>query len=300
MIDYLICISMNKEVLAIMTKKYYWLKLKENFFDDETIRYIEEQKNGILYSNFYLKLCLKSLRYDGKISRVIGNKMLPCDEQFLSRLTGVKVKIVKEAIQLFKNYGVIEFLDTGEIYISQIDEMIGKETEKAEIMRRKRAKEKNEVSNNVTEVLPKCYTEKEIEKEIEGEKEANATPTPSANASLSTYLSNVEYQKYFFKFYDAYPRHDYRDQALSYWLDQHYSLDDIDNIMKGVEWYKEDLKQRSKEAKSPLYFLKDETWKDRLNELEEKERKRQEALEEQRKQIEYMRSQGLEIKIGSD
>ena len=291
---------MNKEVLAIMTKKYYWLKLKENFFDDETIRYIEEQKNGILYSNFYLKLCLKSLRYDGKISRVIGNKMLPCDEQFLSRLTGVKVKIVKEAIQLFKNYGVIEFLDTGEIYISQIDEMIGKETEKAEIMRRKRAKEKNEVSNNVTEVLPKCYTEKEIEKEIEGEKEANATPTPSANASLSTYLSNVEYQKYFFKFYDAYPRHDYRDQALSYWLDQHYSLDDIDNIMKGVEWYKEDLKQRSKEAKSPLYFLKDETWKDRLNELEEKERKRQEALEEQRKQIEYMRSQGLEIKIGSD
>lgn len=283
-----------------MTKKYYWLKLKENFFDDETIRYIEEQKNGILYSNFYLKLCLKSLRYDGKISRVIGNKMLPCDEQFLSRLTGVKVKIVKEAIQLFKNYGVIEFLDTGEIYISQIDEMIGKETEKAEIMRRKRAKEKNEVSNNVTEVLPKCYTEKEIEKEIEGEKEANATPTPSANASLSTYLSNVEYQKYFFKFYDAYPRHDYRDQALSYWLDQHYSLDDIDNIMKGVEWYKEDLKQRSKEAKSPLYFLKDETWKDRLNELEEKERKRQEALEEQRKQIEYMRSQGLEIKIGSD
>lgn len=300
MIDYLICISMNKEVLAIMTKKYYWLKLKENFFDDETIRYIEEQKNSILYSNFYLKLCLKSLRYDGKISRVIGNKMLPCDEQFLSRLTGVKVKIVKEAIQLFKNYGVIEFLDTGEIYISQIDEMIGKETEKAEIMRRKRAKEKNEVSNNVTEVFPKCYTEKEIEKEIEGEKEANATPTPSANASLSTYLSNVEYQKYFFKFYDAYPRHDYRDQALSYWLDQHYSLDDIDNIMKGVEWYKEDLKQRSKEAKSPLYFLKDETWKDRLNELEEKERKRQEALEEQRKQIEYMRSQGLEIKIGSD
>ena len=40
-------------------KRYYWLKLKENFFDDETIRYIEEQDNGIQYSNIYLKLSLK-------------------------------------------------------------------------------------------------------------------------------------------------------------------------------------------------------------------------------------------------
>ena len=52
-------------------KRFYWLKLKEDFFDDETIRYIEEQENGIKYSNFYLKLCLKSLRTDGKLIRLV-------------------------------------------------------------------------------------------------------------------------------------------------------------------------------------------------------------------------------------
>ena len=41
-----------------MAKKYYWLKLKNDFFDDDTIQFIEEQENGVAYVNFYLKLCL--------------------------------------------------------------------------------------------------------------------------------------------------------------------------------------------------------------------------------------------------
>lgn len=43
-------------------KRYYWLKLKEDFFEDETIEFIESQKNGVKYVNFYLKLLLKSLK----------------------------------------------------------------------------------------------------------------------------------------------------------------------------------------------------------------------------------------------
>ena len=39
-------------------KKYYWLKLKEDFFEEDTISWIEEQQNGKDYSLFYLKLCL--------------------------------------------------------------------------------------------------------------------------------------------------------------------------------------------------------------------------------------------------
>ncbi|CBK98436.1 N-terminal phage replisome organiser (Phage_rep_org_N) [Faecalibacterium prausnitzii L2-6] len=58
-------------------RKYYYLKLKENFFDSDSIVLLEDMKDGILYSNILLKLYLKSLKNGGK---------LQLDEQKLERL----------------------------------------------------------------------------------------------------------------------------------------------------------------------------------------------------------------------
>ena len=162
-------------------KKYYWLKLSDDFFDDDTIQYIEEQDNGVAYSNFYLKLCLKSLRSDGKLIRFIGDQLIPYDVKSLSKLTGVDVDTVRSAMYLFEQIGLVKRLETGEIFLAQIDEMIGSETDKAKLMRKKRALDKatgnnvTELSNNVTQALPNCYTEKEIDidKEIESEKDVD-------------------------------------------------------------------------------------------------------------------------------
>lgn len=123
-----------------MAKRYYWLKLKEDFFDDETISYIEEQENGVYYVNFYLKLCLKSIKTEGKLIRLVGETLIPYDVNSLSRLTGTPVDTVMVAMKLFESIGIVKVLETEEIYLSQIDEMIGSETDKAAIMRRKRAK----------------------------------------------------------------------------------------------------------------------------------------------------------------
>lgn len=145
------------------SKKYYWLKLKSDFFDDDTIKFIEEQENGIKYSNFYLKLCLKSLKTDGKLIRLVGETLIPYDVNSLSKLTGVDFDTVRSAMQLFESIGLIKVLESGEIYLSQIDELIGSETDKAQIMRRIRAEKK--IGNNVTQMLP--YIEIEKEKKIE-------------------------------------------------------------------------------------------------------------------------------------
>lgn len=158
-------------------KKYYWLRLKEDFFSDDTIRYIEEQENGVYYSNFYLKLCLKSLKTEGRLMRLIGSNLMPYDMKSLANLTGVDIDTVAVAMNLFEKIGLIEIMETGEIYLAQIEEFIGGETEKAALMRRKRAEDKlksnnvTTISNNVTEVLPERYPEIEIEKEIDIEKE---------------------------------------------------------------------------------------------------------------------------------
>lgn len=153
-----------------MAKRYYWLKLKEDFFDDDTISYIEEQENGVYYVNFYLKLCLKSLKTDGKLIRLVGETIIPYDVNSLSKLTGTPVDTVRVAMALFDKIGIIKILETGEMYLSQIEEMVGTETDKAAIMRRKRAVEKIS-GNNVTEALPERYTEKELEKDIDTDKE---------------------------------------------------------------------------------------------------------------------------------
>ena len=43
-------------------RKYYYLKLKENYFDDDSIVLLESMQDGVLYSNILLKLYLKSLK----------------------------------------------------------------------------------------------------------------------------------------------------------------------------------------------------------------------------------------------
>ena len=48
-------------------RKYYYLKLKENYFDDDSIVLLESMQDGVLYSNILLKLYLKSLKHGGRI-----------------------------------------------------------------------------------------------------------------------------------------------------------------------------------------------------------------------------------------
>ncbi|APZ49706.1 hypothetical protein BW721_08560 [Jeotgalibaca sp. PTS2502] len=123
-------------------KRYYWLKLKEDFFEDDTMQWLEEQENGTEYTLFYLKLCLRSLRSDGRLIRYVGEYLIPYDIKTLAKLTQTDPDTVRVAMDLFKKIGLIDLLDSGEIFLKQLDEMVGSETNKAELMRRKRAEEK--------------------------------------------------------------------------------------------------------------------------------------------------------------
>ena len=111
-----------------MPKRYYWLKLKEDFFDEDTIEWLEEQENGLEYSHFYLKLCLKSLRTNGELIRSVGNIFIPYDAKKLSEITKTDIDTVKVAMDLFKKIGLIDILDGGVIKLNQLSELVGSET----------------------------------------------------------------------------------------------------------------------------------------------------------------------------
>lgn len=106
--------------------KFFWLQLKEDFFDDDAIQWLEEQKpNGRDYAYFYLKLCLKSLRTNGILIRNVGEILIPYDNRKLAELTKIDFDTVTVAMELLKKIGLVKILENGEIYINQIEKLIG-------------------------------------------------------------------------------------------------------------------------------------------------------------------------------
>ena len=106
--------------------KFYWLQLKEDFFEDDAIQWLEEQKpNGRDYAYFYLKLCLKSLKSNGILIRKVGNVLIPYDNKKLAELTKIDFDTVTVAMELLKQIGLVQILDSGEIYITQLENLIG-------------------------------------------------------------------------------------------------------------------------------------------------------------------------------
>lgn len=154
-------------------KRYYWLKLKENFFEEDTIEWLEEQPNGKEYCLFYLKLCLKSLKTEGMLVRNVGNMMIPYDPESLAKLTNSSADTVKVAMDLFHKIGLIQIMDGGEIYLSQLNELVGSETEYAIQKRLQRVKE-----DNVQKLSGKCRLEIELEKELEKELDIDKEKIP--------------------------------------------------------------------------------------------------------------------------
>ncbi len=69
-------------------RKYYYLKLKESYFDDDAIVLLESMPDGILYSNILLKLYLKSLKNGGKLQL---DENIPYTAQMIATLTRQQV-----------------------------------------------------------------------------------------------------------------------------------------------------------------------------------------------------------------
>ena len=93
-------------------RKYYYLKLKENYFDEDAIVLLESMQDGILYSNILLKLYLKSLKNGGKLQL---DENIPYTAQMIATITRQQVGTVERALQIFMKLGLVEPLQNGAI-----------------------------------------------------------------------------------------------------------------------------------------------------------------------------------------
>lgn len=200
----------------MQNKRYYWLKLKNDFFEGDEINWLEEQENGAVYILFYLKLCLWSLRSDGVLMRRVGKMEIPYDTKKLAEITGTPLPAAETAMALLTSAGLVEVQENGALFMPQMEDMTGSETERAAIMRKyripKTEKENHsedsdreievqssnhnvitmlpEPNHNVITSLPETdhIVDTEIEKELESELESETEPEKESDADTESLL----------------------------------------------------------------------------------------------------------------
>lgn len=168
-------------------KKYYYMRLNENYFDSETQVLLESMPDGYLYSNILLKLYLKSLKNDG---RLMFNDKIPYSPQMIATITRHQVGTVEKALEIFKELNIIDLIDTGAIYMLDIQNFIGKSNTEAD---RKRAYRKR-IENEKGQMSLNCplEIEKEIDIELEKEIDIEIKDKPSRNKFVKPTLEEVK------------------------------------------------------------------------------------------------------------
>lgn len=118
-----------------MNGKYYWLKLKKDFFKRHDIRIIEAMPNGKDYILFYLKLLVESVDHEGELR---FSDTIPYNAEMLSVITNTNIDIVKGALEIFTNLKMIDVLDDSTIYMNEVSKMIGSAADNDNAIRQKR------------------------------------------------------------------------------------------------------------------------------------------------------------------
>lgn len=150
-------------------KKYYYLRLVDNFYDRDEMIMLESMPDGYMYSNILLKLYLRSLKNEGKL---LFNDRIPYNSTMLANITRFPVGVIEKALKIFLELGLIEILDNGAIYMLDIQDFIGKSTTEADRKRsyRKRIEdEKLKLGQMSGQISDKSTpeTEQEIETKTE-------------------------------------------------------------------------------------------------------------------------------------
>lgn len=185
------------------SSKYYWLKLQKDFFKRHDIRIIEDMPNGKDYILFYLKLLVESITHEGSLR---FSDAIPYNEQMLATITNTNVDIVRSAMKVFTDLGMIELLEDKTIYMAEVYKMIGSETKGAERVRKYRENQKALQCN--TDVT-KCNTEKEKEIDIDKEKINKKESQPDFDVEKAWNVT-----------FDKYPKKNSAVMAKKKWMDK--------------------------------------------------------------------------------
>ena len=180
-------------------QKYYYMRLRADFFNRKDIILLESMPNGAVYCLILLKLLTASLENNGHL---MLNEEIVMTPSMLAAITRYDVGTVEKALQIFMQLGLVEQLPDNSYYMLELEGMVGKTSTEADRKRLVRAivkalkeQESDKCPPNVQALSEKCPPEIEIEKEtdikteIDSDREIygrykNVSLTPSEYESL--------------------------------------------------------------------------------------------------------------------
>lgn len=235
--------------------KYYYLKIKENFFDSEDMKLLESMDNGYLYSNILMKMYLLSLKNGGKL---MYKDKIPYNSKMLSTILNHNVDVLDNAIKVFKELNLIEILDSGAIFMLDIQNYIGKSSDEAD--------RKREYRNRIEET-----------KKIETDKCPDISPTNCSNIkdrdkdiyniSSKSPQKNKIFEERFEIFYKEYPRHLDKEQVKKWFLKNKPNEELFNIIMNRLQEYKKVWENKEKKyIPYPSTWLNKKKWEDEIEE----------------------------------
>ena len=193
-------------------KKFYWIKLKTDFFNQDTIDFLLSQKNGCEYIVLYQMLCLQTANNNGEMATRVGEMIIPYDVNKIVRETKYfDFDTVTIALSLFKQLGLIYEEQDKILRISNFKEMIGSETKWAEKKRLYRERQKQgllednvleENRDKSIEIELDINKEKDISKDI-SKKKIFTKPTIEEIENYCKERNNNVNAETFYDFYES-------------------------------------------------------------------------------------------------
>lgn len=173
-----------------MGKRYYWLKLPDDFFRQKPIKKLRRIAGGDTYTIIYLKMLLASLKNEGKLF------FDGVEENFTEEIAlelDEEEENVKVTVQFLMAQGLLQLIDESEYELTECSRMVGSESASAERMRRLRDKKKSQCDIGVTQQLHLSDVEKEKEIEIDKDKEIeNKYICPEVNSGQPQPKAEIE------------------------------------------------------------------------------------------------------------
>ena len=262
-----------------MAKRYYWLKLPKDFFEDKTIKRLRKIAGGDTYTIIYLKMLLKSMEDDGKLFYE-GIEDTICDEIALD--INENADDVQVTISYLEKKGLLIVTDS-EVELTRLTEMVGSESAVTERVRKHREAQKllqcnaSVLQGNTIET--KCNTEKEIEKEKSREdtdidtdkKKKKKSAKADLDGMINSFTENEELREALKAFLDmrkSIKKPIQTEYAFKLALNRLKQLSDIDSIRieivnQSVEhnwqtFYALQNNYKSNEVEMPEYMKKQE------------------------------------------
>lgn len=272
-----------KVVNNTTTNRFYWIKLRTNFFSREDIDFLLSQKNGAEYVVLYQMLCLNTANNQGRLETKMGEIIIPYNaEKIVRDCKYFDIDTVNVAMSLYKKLGLIYEEEDKILKISNYEEMVGGETAWAEKKRLYRNNQKklkcastiedntedniednveDTTKDNITDNVPynvrQEYRDKSIEYrdkilDIDKEREIDnniSLPVPTSPSEKNVLL---QYENEFEKLWNLYPNKKGKSKSLTKYILARKKGTTYEQVLKGINNYIKYIKKN----KISLQYIK--------------------------------------------